>query len=75
MNKGLYIFLELKSYFLLSLVFLFCTYSIDAQNYKYEKLESYKYNMDYIDALINKSDFYFISGNAEKTIQKKKKKN
>ena len=74
MNKGLYIFLELKSYFLLSLVFLFCTYSIDAQNYKYEKLESYKYNMDYIDALINKSDFYFISGNAEKAIQIEKEK-
>lgn len=56
------------------LVCLFCSCYLHAQNKTYVESESYKYNMDYVDALINKADFYIISGNTEKAIQIEKEK-
>ena len=56
------------------LVCLFCVCYIYAQNKKYVESESYKYNMDYVDALTNRTDFYYISGNLEKAIQIEKEK-
>ncbi len=63
-----------KLFFILIVVTTIAGYSQPNFNTPYDSVESYKLNMEYVNSLSNRADFFFNSGNYEKAIRISKEK-